>query len=100
MSDLTSSEASGVSRRSLRSFQVKRSPISPRRLFQHRSPRCFRKRSDRSEIAVVLGCSKAAVSVRLHRARRRVQRALDALDYRHGTNASVIAIPGGARNVR
>jgi RNA polymerase sigma-70 factor, ECF subfamily len=55
---------------------------------------------DRSEIAVALGCSKAAVSVRLHRARRRVQRALDAVDYRHGTSASVIAIPGGARNGR
>jgi RNA polymerase sigma-70 factor, ECF subfamily len=55
---------------------------------------------DRSEIAVALGCSKAAVSVRLHRARRRVQRALDAVDYHHGTSVSVIAIPGGSRNGR
>jgi DNA-directed RNA polymerase specialized sigma24 family protein len=56
---------------------------------------------DRSEIAVALGCSKAAVSVRLHRARRRVQRALDALEYHHGTTSvSVIAIPGGTRNGR
>jgi RNA polymerase sigma-70 factor, ECF subfamily len=55
---------------------------------------------DRAEIAVALDCSKAAVSVRLHRVRRRVQRALDALDYRTGTSASVIAIPGGARNGR
>jgi RNA polymerase sigma-70 factor, ECF subfamily len=53
---------------------------------------------DRSEIAVALDCSKATVSVRLHRARRRVQRALGALDYRHDTSASVIAIPGGANN--
>jgi RNA polymerase sigma-70 factor (ECF subfamily) len=55
---------------------------------------------DRSEIAVALGCSKGAVSVRLHRARRRVQRALDALDDRDEASPSVIAIPGGARNGR
>lgn len=32
---------------------------------------------DRGEIAVALGCSKANVSVRLHRARRRFQQALE-----------------------
>jgi RNA polymerase sigma-70 factor (ECF subfamily) len=33
---------------------------------------------ERGEIAAALGCSKANVSVRLHRARRRFQQALDA----------------------
>jgi RNA polymerase sigma-70 factor (ECF subfamily) len=55
---------------------------------------------DRGEIAIALDCSKAAVSVRLHRARRRVQRTLGALDYCHGSSVSVIAIPGGATDGR
>src|SRR4051794_16088490 len=55
---------------------------------------------DRSEIAVALGWSKAAVSVRLHRARRRVQRRLDAVEERDEARPSVIAIPGAARNGR
>ncbi|MFG1961107.1 RNA polymerase sigma factor [Nonomuraea sp. NPDC049028] len=46
-----------------------------------------------SEAAEVLGCSKAAFFVRLHRARRRLQSAIDATDTI--TNQKPVIVPGG-----
>jgi len=50
---------------------------------------------DRSEIGAVLGCSKTNVSVRLHRARRRLAVALTHLSA-HADPARRAPIPGGA----
>jgi RNA polymerase sigma-70 factor (ECF subfamily) len=52
---------------------------------------------DRTAIATVLGCTKANVSLRLHRARRRFASALAAPT---GTQNCPSLIPGGASDVR
>ena len=54
---------------------------------------------DRSAIAQVLGCSKPNVSVRLHRARRRLTATLAEVDSNGGNAARPSIIRGGASDV-
>jgi RNA polymerase sigma-70 factor (ECF subfamily) len=51
---------------------------------------------DRDGIGQVLGCSKANVSVRLHRARRRFRAALEEAELANEARRTFPSIPGGA----
>jgi len=51
---------------------------------------------DLAEAALALGCSRSAMAVRLHRARRRLERALGAGDAPDGTSAAGLVAPARA----
>jgi RNA polymerase sigma-70 factor (ECF subfamily) len=55
---------------------------------------------DRTAIAAVLGCTKANVSLRLHRARRRFAAALEATTAGSGGSICPSLIPGGASDAQ